>query len=88
MRGIRAISYRLKEQNACPEITSKKVYDPLNNSGQIKAGSRMGILISEYASNSKYKRYLEIGTWNGRGSTFCFYNGFCTKLGCVILFGT
>lgn len=32
--------------------------------------------ITEYASNGKYKTFLEIGTWNGLGSTKSFANGF------------
>lgn len=32
-------------------------------------------LIEKYASDSKYKTFLEIGTWNGLGSTKAFSNG-------------
>jgi hypothetical protein len=32
--------------------------------------------IQEYASNTKFKTFLEIGTWNGLGSTKSFVDGF------------
>ena len=32
--------------------------------------------ISNYASNQNYKTFLEVGTWNGLGSTTAFANGF------------
>jgi len=32
--------------------------------------------ITKYASNINYKTFLEIGTWNGLGSTRAFANGF------------
>jgi len=32
--------------------------------------------ITKYASDLKYKTFLEIGTWNGLGSTKAFANGF------------
>ncbi len=37
--------------------------------------SEFGKIIFEYARNTEYKSYLEIGTWNGQGSTRCFING-------------
>lgn len=43
--------------------------------GQINMGSELGNIIYEYAKNVKYKTYLEIGTWNGEGSTRCFIEG-------------
>jgi hypothetical protein len=41
-------------------------------SGQINRGSALGEIIFELASDKSYKSYLEIGTWNGQGSTRCF----------------
>ena len=35
--------------------------------------------ITKYASNLKYKTFLEIGTWNGLGSTRAFANGFMNR---------
>jgi hypothetical protein len=35
--------------------------------------------ITKYASNLKYKTFLEIGTWNGLGSTRAFSNGFINR---------
>ena len=41
-------------------------------SGQINRGSTLGEMIFKLASDKSYKSYLEIGTWNGQGSTLCF----------------
>ena len=46
------------------------------NTGQIKVDSPFGQWIAKYAADPKFSRYLEIGTWNGQGSTCCFYEGF------------
>jgi hypothetical protein len=46
------------------------------NVGQINIDSNMGSLIYKIASNDNYKTFLEIGTWNGLGSTKCFIEGF------------
>lgn len=43
--------------------------------GQINLDSEMGQLIKSYAENQKYSSYLEIGAWNGEGSTTCFIQG-------------
>jgi hypothetical protein len=45
------------------------------NTGEINLYYPLGLWIAKYASK-KYSRYLEIGTWDGRGSTRCFYEGF------------
>jgi hypothetical protein len=45
------------------------------NVGQI-CNDNFSSEISKYASNLNYKSYLEIGTWNGLGSTMAFSNGF------------
>ena len=41
-------------------------------SGQINRGSQLGELIFNLVKNKDYKNFLEIGTWNGQGSTKCF----------------
>tara|TARA_R110000824_G_scaffold382230_2_gene575380 strand:+ start:81 stop:665 length:585 start_codon:yes stop_codon:yes gene_type:complete len=41
-------------------------------SGQINRGSQLGELIFNLVKNKNYKNFLEIGTWNGQGSTKCF----------------
>lgn len=48
-------------------------------SGQINRGSELGEIIYSYAKNIDYKNYLEIGTWNGQGSTKCFIDGLLTR---------
>jgi hypothetical protein len=47
-----------------------------NNVGQHSLDSPLGKYIYEYASNHEFKTYLEIGTWNGLGSTKCFVEAF------------
>lgn len=42
--------------------------------------------IEEYASNLKYKTFLEIGTWNGLGSTKAFSNGFNNRTDDYVLY--
>lgn len=48
-------------------------------SGQINRGSRFGEIIYSYASNPEYKNFLEIGTWNGQGSTRCFIDALLNR---------
>ena len=43
--------------------------------GQIMRGSSFGDIIYDIAKQTKYKNYLEIGTWCGRGTTKCFLDG-------------
>lgn len=49
------------------------------NTGQIQLVQPFGQWISKYAEDTRFQRYLEIGTWNGRGSTCCFYDGFTKR---------
>jgi hypothetical protein len=49
------------------------------NTGQIQVNSSFGRWIAKYSADPRFSRYLEIGTWNGRGSTCCFYEGFKTR---------
>ena len=53
-------------------------YSLVNNTGQID-NDTFSKEITEYASNTKYKTFLEIGTWNGLGSTRAFSNGFKSR---------
>lgn len=46
-----------------------------NNRGQIYNDS-FSVEIMRYASDLRYKTFLEIGTWNGLGSTKAFVDGF------------
>jgi hypothetical protein len=47
-----------------------------NKIGQITLDSIIGKHLYHYAKSTKYNSYLEIGTWNGLGSTKCFVEGF------------
>lgn len=49
------------------------------NIGQISNDS-FSQEITKYASNPEYKTFLEIGTWNGLGSTRAFSNGFKNRI--------
>jgi hypothetical protein len=46
------------------------------NTGQVQLTQGLGQWITRYAANPAFTRYLEIGSWNGRGSTICFGAGF------------
>jgi hypothetical protein len=48
--------------------------------GQITLENLVGKYIFDIASNNNYKTYLEIGTWNGLGSTKCFIYGFKNRV--------
>ena len=54
--------------------------ESIDNTGQIKYTSPMGQVIDAYAQDTRFKNYLEIGTWNGGGSTYCFAKGFETRV--------
>lgn len=59
------------------EKNDKQNYTNLtkNNIGQIYDDEFYNEILS-YASNKEYKTFLEIGTWNGLGSTKAFAQGF------------
>ena len=41
--------------------------------GQIKLESKVGIMLYDFIKNHEINDVLEIGTWNGRGSTKVLY---------------
>lgn len=43
--------------------------------GQINLDTQFGNVIKEIASNPLYHTFCEVGTWNGKGSTRCIYEG-------------
>lgn len=47
--------------------------------GQINRGSHLGDSIFELASNPMHTSFVEIGTWNGEGSTKCFIDGLVSR---------
>lgn len=51
----------------------------VENTGQIQLWQEFGQWIARYAADTRFQRYLEIGTWNGRGSPCCFYDGFVKR---------
>ena len=57
-------------------LKRKNRMEHIQNDGQIKYDDTMGKVISQYAQDTRFTNYLEIGTWNGGGSTYCFAKGF------------
>jgi predicted O-methyltransferase YrrM len=47
----------------------------IQNIGQINLTNEFGKKLSHIAKNTDYNTFLEIGTWNGLGSTVCIYEG-------------
>lgn len=43
--------------------------------GQINIDSKFGEHLFKLASDNQYNTYLEVGTWNGQGSTKCLMSG-------------
>ncbi len=57
-----------------------KSYQPahfkmIDGVGQINMQSQLGQKLLEIALNPRFQTYLEIGSWNGEGSTVCLMNG-------------
>lgn len=50
-----------------------------NNVGQINLDTKFGKRIYDFSKNPKVKSILEIGTWNGLGSTRCFVESLKTR---------
>ena len=55
------------------------------NTGQVKLYQGLGRWVKQYASDKRFKRYVEIGTWNGRGSTICVAAGFESRTDSPVL---
>jgi hypothetical protein len=51
----------------------------IDDDGQVKRSTSFGKVISQYAADLRFTNYVEIGTWNGNGTTCCFYDGFCNR---------
>ena len=47
----------------------------MNEKGQILESAPMGAFLRSLADNRKFKKYVEIGTWKGQGSTKCIAEG-------------
>jgi hypothetical protein len=59
------------------EIARKRF---LSVTGQIRRGTDFGEFIYDLASKEGSKEWIEIGSWNGLGSTFCILDGFAQRL--------
>lgn len=62
------------------EIQSYHHFTNTLHIGQINPDQDIGQFLMTVAQNTNYKRYLEIGTWNGQGSTRCFHQGFLRRI--------
>lgn len=51
----------------------------IDNDGQVRRTNPFGQMLTKYAADPRFTHYLEIGTWEGNGSTCCFYDGFCER---------
>ena len=49
--------------------------------GQINLDCEFGRMISMVAADTRYSTFCEVGTWNGMGSTRCFYDGLSKRGG-------
>ena len=47
--------------------------------GQVNRGSLFGEKIYQYSSNKNFKNFVEVGTWNGQGSTKCFMDALLAR---------
>ncbi len=47
--------------------------------GQINIDQKFGLYLFELASNPRYSTFLEVGSWNGQGSTRCLMTGIQTN---------
>ena len=47
----------------------------MNNNGEIKIKSKMGKFLYKISKNTKYNKYIETGSKNGNGSTYCILKG-------------
>jgi len=61
------------------DLHSFNYHTTVNQMGQITLDTKLGQLLYRLASRQEFKRYLEVGTWNGLGSTMCFSKGFSTR---------
>jgi len=55
-------------------IGLKEYTDKTQMEGQINPDSSFGKAIINIASNDKYSTFLDVGTWNGMGTTKCLVN--------------
>tara|TARA_R110000744_G_scaffold142854_1_gene254627 strand:+ start:4332 stop:4982 length:651 start_codon:yes stop_codon:yes gene_type:complete len=47
--------------------------------GQVNRGSLFGEKIFQYSSNKNFVNFVEVGTWNGEGSTKCFMDALTAR---------
>jgi hypothetical protein len=57
-----------------PQSWAGKLRD-LECDGQICLGTPFGDWLRRLGADSRFRRFVEIGTWNGRGSTLCLLEG-------------
>jgi len=57
-----------------PQSWAGKLRD-LECDGQIQLGTPFGDCLRRLGADTRYQKFVEIGTWNGRGSTLCLLEG-------------
>jgi len=57
-----------------------------NENGQMGRGSRAGVVIYRLAKDPANQVFVEIGTWNGRGSTQCIMEPFLQRIDECVLY--
>ena len=56
-----------------------KIPKTFRGKGQINRGSPFGMKISLICQQEDVKNIIEVGTWNGQGTTICVMNGIINK---------
>ncbi len=54
--------------------------------GQINNNTEFGQILYDLSCNKEYMSYVEIGTWNGQGSTKCIMDGLLSRRDLSILY--
>ena len=85
IKKIKTLAQSMEFINGDPDILPYSlIRDQVSNrpsyaAGQIKKDSIFGKELHRLALNTKYKSYLDIGTWCGLGTTKCFLDGIITR---------
>jgi len=59
--------------------STQQKFGQITNDDEHKDRNKLANWIKELSSDDKNKTFLEIGTWNGLGSTKCFVDGFSSR---------
>lgn len=59
--------------------STKQKFGQITNDDEHKDRNKLANWIRKFSSDDNHKTFLEIGTWNGLGSTKCFVDGFSNR---------